>query len=219
METAPAGSDTDGPGFSMKKFFRMALTKAPDSPIVHCNNVALHNQEIGMNLKIENSISEIAGRARHRYDEALESVRKNTTRAAGRVTRGKKPVRTISRYGVKFSGVSHRTVNKLWKRQTKLVEDQIDAVADHLKAAAHAENVKDFVRTQIDMIPDNASRLGDEARQAFEIVSDAGSEIRGLVQDAVFELRGGKPVVRKAVARARKPEAAAKETSEQERAA
>ncbi|MFQ5982698.1 MAG: phasin family protein [Woeseiaceae bacterium] len=174
-----------------------------------------------MNLKLENSISEIADKARDRYDDALESVREGTEKVAGRVSKGKKPIRTISRYGVKLSGVSHRTANKLWKRQTKLVEDQIDAVADHLKAAAKAEDLKDLVKTQIDLIPGNTSRLADEAREAFEIVKEAGGEIRVLVKETIDELRGKKkPAVRKSTAAtANRPAPVATPTSVDQEAA
>ena len=78
-----------------------------------------------MNLQIENKISDIADTARGRYEDAISAARKGTEKAAGRVSKSKKPIKAISRFGVKLSGVSHRTVNKLWKRQTKLVEDQI----------------------------------------------------------------------------------------------
>lgn len=143
-----------------------------------------------MNLNFENPISGIADRARGRYDETLENVRRNTNRAAHRVTRGKKPVRTISRFGVKVSNISHRTANKLWRKQTKLVESQIDAVSEHLKAAAKAENLKDFVNAQIDLIPDHTTRFADEARDAIEIFKGAGSEFRGALRATVDELRG-----------------------------
>jgi phasin family protein len=153
-----------------------------------------------MNLQIENSISEIAEKTRGRYDDAVKAARKGTEKAAGRVTRGKRPVKAISRFGVKLSGVSHRTANKLWKRQTKLVEDQIDALAGHLKAAARADGLRSFVETQMELIPDNASRFKEEAREAFGIVKGAGSEIREIVKGTVDELKPQKPVARKAAA-------------------
>ena len=170
-----------------------------------------------MNLQIETKISEITDKARNRYDEALDNARANTKKAAGRVSKGKKPVRTVSRFGVKISGVSHRTVNKLWKRQTKLVEDQFDAVANHLKAAADAENLKGLVDTQIDLIPDYASRFKDEVRESFDIVKGAGSEIRDIVKNSVNELRG-ETTSHKAPAR-RKPAAPKATVVEEEIAA
>ena len=157
-----------------------------------------------MKLQIEDKISEIADKARERYDEALDSARANTKKAAGRVSKGKKPVRTVSRFGVRLSGVSHRTVNKLWKRQTKLVEDQFDAVADHLKAAANADDFKNLVETQVELIPDYASRFKVELRESIDIVKGAGSEIRDILTDTVKELKGEKKTVRKA-AESKKP--------------
>ncbi len=159
-----------------------------------------------MNLQIENKISEIADRARDRYEDAILTARKGTEKAAGQVTKGKKPVKTVSRLGVKLSGVSHRTLNKLWRRQTKLVEQQIDALAGHLRAAAAAQDLKDLVETQIGLIPDSASRLGDEAREAFDIVKSAGSEIRDIVKGTVDEFRGKSPATGIAPA-SRKPAA------------
>ncbi len=153
-----------------------------------------------MNLQIENSISNIADKARGRYEDAITAARKGTEKAAGRVSKGKKPVKTVSRLGVKLSGVSHRTLNKLWKRQTKLVEDQIDALAGHLNAAANADGLRNLVETQIELIPGNASHLKDEAREAFGIVKGAGSEIRGIVKGTLDELRGKKPAAKTAPA-------------------
>ena len=167
-----------------------------------------------MNLQIEDRISEIADKARDRYDEALDRARTNTKKAAGRVSKGKKPVRTVSRFGIKLSGVSHRTVNKLWKRQTKLVEDQFDAVASHLKAAAGAQDIKDLFETQIDLIPDNTNRFKDEAREVFGIVKDAGSEIRGILKETVDELRNKKPT-KTAAAPVKKTPAASKPAVEE----
>lgn len=157
-----------------------------------------------MNLQIENSFSEIAEKARDRYEDAVKGARKGTEKAAGRLSKGKKPVRTISRFGVKLSGVSHRTVNKLWKRQTKLVEDQFDAVAEHLKAAADADNLKELVKTQIELVPDDTSRFADEAREQLKIVRGAGSEIRGILKETIDELKGRKPAAKKAPERGKK---------------
>lgn len=160
-----------------------------------------------MNLQLENSISDIAEKARGRYDDALRAARKGTEKAAGRVAKAKKPVKTISRFGVKLSGVSHRTVNKIWKRQTKLVEGQFDAVAGHLRAVADADNLRDLIRAQIDLIPDDANRFRAEAREAIEIVRGAGNEIREIVKEAVDEFRGQRVAARKAPRRKKAPAA------------
>ncbi len=153
-----------------------------------------------MNLQIENSMSEIAQKARGRYEDAVKGARQSTEKAAGRVSKGKKPVKTISRLGLKLAGVSHRTANKLWKQQTRLVEGQLDAVAGRLKAAADAADLRDLVKTQIALIPENTGRFADEAREALKIFKGASGEIRELVKGTVAELKGEKPVTRKATA-------------------
>ena len=168
-----------------------------------------------MNLQIETKISDIADKARGRYEDAISAARKGTEKAAGRVSKGKKPVKAVSRFGIKLTGVSHRTVNKLWKRQTKLLEDQIDALAGHLKAAANADDLRNLVRTQIDLIPENASRIKDEAREAFDIVKGAGGEIRDIMKVTVDELRGNKPAARKAGPAKKAPVVAVEKTDDQ----
>jgi hypothetical protein len=116
--------------------------------------------------------------------------RQQTGKAAGRVVRGKKPVKTISRLSLKLTAVTHRTADKVLKQQAKMVENQIDAVADRLRAAAESRNLRELVGTQIRLIPVNASQLAKDTRAALTIVAGAGSEVGGLVKNTVAELRG-----------------------------
>lgn len=153
-----------------------------------------------MNTRTEMTFSALAERARDRYEDAVKGARRRSERAAGRITRTKKPVKTLSKLGVKLSDLSHQTASKLLKQQTKLVEAQIDAVAGRLQAAADATDLRDFFRTQIRLIPENSGRFADDAREAFRIVRGAGGEVRGLVRETVDELRGRKPVARKPAA-------------------
>jgi len=150
-----------------------------------------------MNQQIENAISRIADQARGRYDELMRNARQMTEHAAGRVTRGKKPLKTISRMGLKITAVSHRTADKVLKQNTKLVEHQIDAVAGRLKAVADASNLRELVGTQIRLIPENASQIVSDTREAFSIVAGAGGEIRDIVVGTAAELRGKAPATRK----------------------
>ena len=147
-----------------------------------------------MNPQIENSITEIADKVRDRVEDAVNIARQSTDQAAGRLTRRKKPVKTISRLGLKLSGVTHRTANKLWKQQTKLVESQIDAVAGRLKAAAEAADLRDLVQTQVRLFPENTARIAGQAREALGTVKSAGGEMADLVKGTVAELRGQKPI-------------------------
>ena len=98
-----------------------------------------------MNLQIENSISRIFDQAISRYQALLTGAREQTGKAAGRVVRGKKPVKTISKLSLKLTAVTHRTADKVLKQQAKMVENQIDAVAGRLRAAAESRNLRELV--------------------------------------------------------------------------
>ncbi len=158
-----------------------------------------------MKLQIENSISRIADVARGRFFSILKGARKQTENAAGVVSKGKQPVKTVSRLGLKLTAVSHKTADKVLKQQTRMVENQIDAVASRLHAAATANDLRDLVSTQLRLIPENASRLVSDARTTLGIVASAGQEAGKLVKSAVAELRSpakprkaGKKVAKKA---------------------
>ena len=113
-----------------------------------------------------------------------------TEQAAGRIRDGKKPVKTLSRLGVKLTDVSHRATAKVLKQQTTLVENQIDALAARLRTAAKADNLSDLVRGQIRLIPVNTSQFLTDTRASLAIVADAGGEVRQLLAGTVADLRG-----------------------------
>lgn len=169
-----------------------------------------------MNPRAESSINRIADQARGRYTAWLDSARAQTEQAAGRVRKGKKPVKALSRLGVKLSDVSHRTTAKVLKQQAKMVENQIDAFAGRLRTAAQAKTIGDLVRGQIRLIPENASQFVTDSRVAISIVAGAGSEARQLIAGGVSELRGrtqtrtrtAKPATKRPAAKKAKTKAA-----------
>ena len=173
-------------------------------------------------MTIENSMSRIAEQARGRYEELIAGAQKRASEAASRVNRGKKPVKTVSKLGLKLTAVSHRTADKVLKQNTKLVENQIDAFADRLEAAASASNVRDLVGTQIRLIPENAARFVGDARDALKIVTSAGGEVKDLFRGTFDELRGVAPVAqkpaksspRKKATTRRSPKAATRKTAD-----
>lgn len=163
-----------------------------------------------MNPRIESSINRIADEARGRYEAWLTGARNQTSEVAGRVKKGKKPVKTLSQLAIKLSGVSHRATNKIVRQQTKLVEHQIDAFAGRLQAAARAESLTDLVRRQFQLIPENASTLLADSRATLSIVADAGGEARDVVLATVKDLRKKATAPRTTRSAAAKKTAAAK---------
>ena len=172
-----------------------------------------------MNSTFENSMSRIAEQAQDRYRNLLEGAQKGVHKAAGRVSRGKKPVKTLSRMGLKLTAVGHRTADKVLKQNTKLVENQIDAFADRLQAVAEATDVRSLVEEQVRMIPENASRLVNDTRNTLSIVADAGSEVKSVFTGAFNELRGATPAKKKAVKRTPKKTAVSKPAATKSQAA
>ncbi|MDH4047916.1 MAG: phasin family protein [Gammaproteobacteria bacterium] len=150
-----------------------------------------------MNPNVENTMSRVADEARGRYTRIVKLARQRTESAADRVVQGKKPVKTMTGLGLKLTAISHKTADQVLKQQTRLVEHQIDAVANRLKAVADARNLGELVRTQIRLIPQNISRFGADARDTLSIVAGAGYEVRDVLKGTVAELRGKPAVIRK----------------------
>lgn len=143
-----------------------------------------------MNPRVERSINQIASQARLRYAEMLGSARLQTAQVAGRIKNGKKPVKTLSRLGLKLTDVSHRTTSKVVKQQATLLENQLDALASGLKEASKAQTLRELIRGQARLIPANTARLINDGRQTLSIVAAAGGEVRELFANTVSEIRG-----------------------------
>jgi hypothetical protein len=174
------------------------LTNVAPGIIVHRNNCCTAPRRTRMNPTFENTMSRIADKARGRYARLVKGARQRTESAADRVALGKKPVKTITGLGLKLTAISHKTADQVLRQQTRLVEHQIDAVADRLKAAADARNLGELVRTQLRLIPHNVSRIAGDARDTLNIVANAGLEVRDVVKSTISELRGKTPSVKKA---------------------
>lgn len=160
-----------------------------------------------MNSQVERSLNRIADEARDRYQALVGSARTRTERAAGSVRKGKKPVQTLSKFGVNVTGISHRTTAKVLKQQSKMVEHQIDAFASRLRTAAQASSLSDLVRGQLRLIPENTALFASDARAALGIVANGGSEMRDLVSGTWAEFRREAPTaasVKKTAKRAKK---------------
>jgi len=160
-----------------------------------------------MNPRVENSISRIAEQARGRYTTALKNARSRTEKAADRVSDGKKSIKTLSKLSLNLTAVTHRTADKVLKQQAKLFEHQIDAFAGRLSAAAEATDVRNLVKTQFRMLPENASLFVNDARSALGIVFGAGAEVRELLKGTVQEFRATSKTAAKRAATRKAPKA------------
>ena len=161
-----------------------------------------------MNARVERSLSRIADEAKARYDALLDGARHRTERAAGNVRKGKRPLKTLTKLGVDLSSLSHKTTAKVIRQQTKMMENQLDALASRLRTAAQARSLTDLVRDQIRLIPEDASRFAKDSRATLGIVADAGSNVRDLFGETASELRSApRPAAKKKARRVAKKKA------------
>ena len=158
-----------------------------------------------MNARVERSLSRIADEAKIRYDALLDDARHRTERAAGSVRNGKRPLKTLTKLGVDLSSLSHKTTAKVLKQQTKMMENQLDALAGRLRTAAQARSLTNLVRDQLRLIPENASQFVKDSRATLSIVADAGSNVRELFGETASELKSGpRPATKKKARRTAK---------------
>jgi len=160
-----------------------------------------------MNSRTESQVDKIATEARGRYLHLVNAARSQTEQAAGKVRDGKKPVQTLSKLGLELSSISHRATSRVLKNQTRMVENQIDALAGRLHTAARAGSIRDLVRSQIRLIPQDASRFVEDTRQTFSVVAEAGSEVRNLFAGTLADLRGKSAAGKKPAGKKAKPAA------------
>ncbi len=132
-------------------------------------------------------------RAYNPYQTLLSAARKRAERAAARVAAGKKPVQKVSRLGLGLTALTHRTADKVLQQQQRLVDNQIDAFAARLRAAAAATDLSNLVGTQLRLIPEQTSRLARDTRATVSIVIGAGGDAGKLLRDAIAEMSGTAP--------------------------
>ena len=172
-----------------------------------------------MNPQIENAISRILDQAQSRYSDMITGARQRTGSVAGKITKGKKPVKTLSRMGLKLTAVTHRTADKVLRQQVKAVEGQIDITATRLRKAADAKSIRQLVADQIRMLPENAALFAGNARETVSIVAAAGSEVGGIVKNTVAEFSGAKSAAKSRRSNTAKKPAAPRKTATSEKAA
>jgi phasin family protein len=139
--------------------------------------------------KIEQIARQFRSEADKRTDAVLASLRKATENTADFIASGKSPIRKIADTGLRLNRVSHKGVEKLVKNQASLLEYTLDDGAARLKLAARADSFRALVGDQIASLPGTRERAIGTARKSLDIVVDTGTEMRGIVQGAIEDLR------------------------------
>lgn len=142
-----------------------------------------------MKSRIENTFSRAAESTRERVESVVDLTQNRVERAGELVESGSKPVRKLSAASLALTDISHKTAQKLLKQQAGYIEAGLQAAAARLKAAAHAQSVRELIATQRGYLPAAANRAYSNARDAYGIVADAAQDVRALAGNTVSELR------------------------------
>lgn len=142
-----------------------------------------------MNPQIEQSINRLSAGARDSVQAVVSGARARSQTVAKTVSNTKKPLNTLSGLGLKLSAVSHRTTDRMLKQQTQLAAHQLDAIAARFESAADATCLRDLVKRQARMTPEQLQRFGRDARESLAILVEGGSEAREVVKGTWQALR------------------------------
>ena len=147
------------------------------------------NPQIEKSLnRIEDGADDIAAGARGSVRGLVTSARQRGHQAAIRVAGSRKPLEDLSGIGLKISAVSHRTTDRVLKKQLELATNQLDLLALRLKKAADATGLRDLVATQLRMTPEQFRRFGQDARDALAIITAGGGEARDVIKGGLTDL-------------------------------
>jgi len=166
-----------------------------------------------MASKIKDFVTERAGiladQAGKLRTEPVRAAREATAKSAERIKALKDPVRAVSRSGIKLTAISQSTVERLIVLQERLVTSALTDAATQLERAARADNVKDLVKDQAEVLRATRERLVGDITAAVTILKDAGVDVRGVATHTYESVTGkGKP----AAAKRKAPRKAARKT-------
>jgi len=137
------------------------------------------------------ALAEQAGKLR---TEPVQAARDAALKSAERIKTLKDPIRAVSRSGVKLTAISQSTAERLIDWQAQLVTQALTDAATQLERAARADNVKDLVRDQADVLRATRERIVSDITEAVTILKDAGGDVRKVAKHTYASVTGkGEP--------------------------
>jgi phasin family protein len=132
-------------------------------------------------------LAEQAGKLR---TDPVKAARTATARSAERIKALKDPIRAVSRSGVKLTAISQSTAERLIQLQEQLVTSALTDAATQLERAARADNVKDIVKDQAEVLRATRERIVSDITQAVTILKDAGGDVRKVATHTYESVTG-----------------------------
>jgi hypothetical protein len=120
----------------------------------------------------------MAGEFEKLRDEGIETMREGLEMSADGIKAMKKPVHAFAHSGVRLAAVSQRAAQSLIELESEVVTSALTDAAHRLERAAKADDIRDLVRDQTEMLGATRERLADEAKRAVAIFKVAGRDVR-----------------------------------------
>ncbi|HKZ74679.1 MAG TPA: hypothetical protein VJ011_11475 [Steroidobacteraceae bacterium] len=147
----------------------------------------------------------VRDRATAYAERAVDAARNGAERAAARVEAVETPVQTLADAGRQLNTLAYRYAGRMLDQGVETVHGFIGDGAKRLRLAAHAGNVGNLYREQLEYFPVSRDRIVKDAQATWEIVVDTGRELQSLALTTYARLvRNEKPRAARKASRARK---------------
>ena len=151
----------------------------------------------------------LAERASRLRTEPVKAARAATVKSAQRIKALNPRIRAVSRSGVKLTAISQGAAERLIQLQEQLVTSALTDAATQLERAARADNVKDLVKDQAEVLRATRERIVSDITEAVTILKDAGGDVRKVATHTYESVTGkAAPAAPKAKAARRKVKSA-----------
>lgn len=121
-------------------------------------------------------------------ENAVEQVRTRVKQAAEVVAASRTPVGTLAQATQRLNDLAHDSVAKLLSQQASTIDGLIGDGVERLKRLAQAEDLKSFVRKQVELNPVVRQRVVRDFQELWSIAARTGRDIGTLASDTYAEL-------------------------------
>jgi phasin family protein len=116
-------------------------------------------------------------------------VRRAAARSAARVKALQKPVRVVTRSGVRLATLSNNTVQSLLELQLEVVTAALNNAAEQLERISRARSMRSLLGGQAEELKSARERIAKDIAQVLAILKRAGKGARNVASEALEEVR------------------------------
>ena len=121
-------------------------------------------------------------------------VRRAAAKSAAGVKALQKPVRVVTRSGVRLTTLSQHTVQSLLELQLEVVTAALTSAAEQLERVARARSMRALIGGQADELRAARERIAADIAQVLAILRRAGKGVRAVATDAYADVVKPQPV-------------------------